>query len=120
MINVKDQIYSKLKEKYDHVTDTYPQEVNTYPVIQFLEEDNRVAEWTGEGEASSYVLIKIDIWDDKSTSAYAMEVNDLVASFGFKRTACGDSPDPTGLKHKVMRFEAVIDNNDTQITSFSL
>ena len=32
-----------------------------------------------------------------------------ISALGLKRIACGDVPDPSGLKHKVMRYEGIID-----------
>lgn len=32
-----------------------------------------------------------------------------MAGLGFLRTSCSDVPDPSGLKHKQMRYEAIID-----------
>ena len=32
-----------------------------------------------------------------------------LAALGLVRTLCQDTPDPSGLKHKVMRYEAIID-----------
>ena len=45
----------------------------------------------------------------KSTSQTACDVDDVMSSLGFLRTTCADVPDPSGLKHKQMRYEAIID-----------
>lgn len=34
---------------------------------------------------------------------------------GLVRTLCQDTPDPSGLKHKVMRYEAIIDMESEEV-----
>ena len=48
-------------------------------------------------------------WSKTSTSQTACDVDDVMSSLGFLRTTCADVPDPSGLKHKQMRYEAIID-----------
>lgn len=114
MINVKDQVYSALSAVYDNVTDTYPKSWEELPAIQYVEEDNRVFEYT-EREDKSYCRYRIDIWHNRSTSDIALKIDEAIASLGLKRSQCSDVDDPSGLKHKVMRYEMVIDV-DTQET----
>ena len=57
------------------------------------------------------------IWDNKSTSKAALAVDEALAGLGLKRTQCMDADDPSGLKHKIMRYEVIIDN-ETQMTFF--
>ena len=38
-----------------------------------------------------------------------MQVDKEIATLGLVRTACMDVPDPSGLKHKQMRYEGIID-----------
>ena len=85
MKNVKDQIYAALCKAADNVTDVYPANWAQFPVIQYTEEDNSVIERTDNKE-------------DKE-----------IATLGLVRTACMDVPDPSGLKHKQMRYEGIID-----------
>ena len=51
----------------------------------------------------------MDIFDDTSTSELAVKINQIFESLGLRRTDCQDVPDPSHLRHKVMRFEGVID-----------
>ena len=125
MRNIKDQVYAQLVEQFgeDHVTDQYPTDWTNLPAIQYTEEDNRVAKRTNEGETKSYVRYRIDIWDSRSTSESALKVDaalgipmDEETSFGLSRTSCSDISDPTsGLKHKQMRYEAIIDMQNNLI-----
>lgn len=110
MINVKDQIYNALKSICENVSDSYPSEWSKLPAIQYVEEDNRVYEFTDGQEDKSYIRYKIDIWHNRSTSEYALEVDRRISSLGLTRILCQDVADPSGLKHKVMRYEGVIDN----------
>lgn len=109
MINIKDQVYSLLEGLTDNVTDVYPKSAASMPAIQYTEEDNRVYEWTAEGEQRSYVRYRIDIWNIGSTSSLAVEIDRRLSEFGLQRIGCSDIEDPNGFRHKVMRYEAIID-----------
>ncbi|MDE7436667.1 MAG: hypothetical protein K2N01_12730 [Lachnospiraceae bacterium] len=109
MKNVKDQVGNALLTVTDNVTDSYPASWANLPAIQYAEEDNRVYERTEEGEEKSYVRYKVDIWHNMSTSETAMQVDEAIAGLGLVRVACQDVPDPSGLKHKVMRYEGILD-----------
>lgn len=114
MINVKDQVYEAIKGITENVGDAYPQNWAQLPAIQYTEEDNSVREWADGEEQKAHLLYKVDIWHNKSTSEFAMAVDAAIAPLGLRRIACADVNDPSGLKHKVMRYEGIIDVN-TQI-----
>lgn len=109
MINVKDQVYDAIKGITENVGDEYPKNWGTLPAIQYTEEDNSVVEWVDGKESKAHLLYRFDIWHNQSTSQMAMEVDAAVSKLGLKRIACGDVADPSGLKHKVMRYEGIID-----------
>lgn len=109
MINVKDIVYKKLCEVIDNVSDNYPNDWSKLPAVQYVEEENKVQEFTDDQEQASYLRFRIDIWDNKSTSNTACKIDDVMSTLGFFRTSCSDVPDPSGLKHKQMRYEAIID-----------
>lgn len=111
MINIKDQVYAQLEGVLDNVTDTYPSNWANLPAVQYTEEDNSVAEWTDNEEQISHVAYRIDIWDSKSTSKTALDIDRVLASFGLKRVSCRDLDDTSGLRHKQMRYEAYYDND---------
>lgn len=108
MKNVKDQIYAALAAVFDNVSGQYPSSWANLPAVQYVEEDNKVREKT-DREEKSYVRYRIDIWDTKSTSQAALKVDEALSALGLIRTTCQDAPDPSGLKHKLMRYEAIID-----------
>lgn len=108
MKNVKDQVYEALGKKFDNVTDQYPNDWANLPAIQYSEEENRVHEHT-EKEDKSYVRYRIDIWHNVSTSESALRVDEALVALGLVRTTCKDEPDPSGMKHKLMRYEGIID-----------
>lgn len=127
MKNVKDQVYAALCAAFgaESVSDVYPKDWAHLPAVEYTEEDNRSFERTGEGEERSYVRYRVDIWEAVSTSASAVKADAVlgcpkegqqiegIVPLGLVRTACGDSPDPSGLKHKVMRYEGIINfDND--------
>ena len=108
MRNVKDEVYAALLTVSNNVSDTYPKEFAVFPAIQYTEEDNSVFERTDNKEDKAKVRYRIDIWDGKSTSKATLDVDAALSSLGLVRTGCADTPDPSGLKHKQMRYEGVI------------
>ncbi len=109
MKNVKDEVYDALLKVTGNVSDAYPKDWAKFPAIQYAEEDNSVFERTGNKEDKAKVRYRIDIWDNKSTSETALAVDAAVSALGLVRTGCTDVPDPSGLKHKQMRYEGIID-----------
>lgn len=112
MKNVKDEVYNKLLEVTEAVSDQYPKDWSCLPVIQYTEEDNSVYERADNKETMSKVRYRIDIWDNRSTSAIALAADEAIASLGLVRTGCNDVPDPSGMKHKQMRYEGIISMTD--------
>ena len=111
MINIKPVIYKELQKVADNVTDTYPDDWENFPVVIFLEEQNKPGEWYDEKERKSNIRYKVDIFDKDSTSNLAVEIDKIFASLGLRRTDCQDVPDPSHLRHKLMRFEGIVDLN---------
>lgn len=109
MINIKPVIYKELQKVADNVTDTYPDDWGNFPVVIFLEEQNKPGEWFDDAERKSNIRYKVDIFDKDSTSNLAVEINKIFASLGLRRTDCQDVPDPSHLRHKLMRFEGIVD-----------
>ena len=109
MINVKDQVYDAIKGITENVSDGYPKYWGILPAIQYTEEDNSVTEWVDGKESKAHLLYKVDIWNNGSTSETTLKVDAEISKLGLRRIACGDVADPSGLKHKVMRYEGIID-----------
>ena len=109
MINVKSEVYDAIKGITESVSDSYPTSWVNLPAIQYTEEDNSVAEWCDGKESKAHLLYRIDIWNNKSTSEAAMKIDEAIAPLGLRRIVCTDTPDPSQLKHKVMRYEGTID-----------
>lgn len=108
MKNVKDQVSAALNEVFENVTDQYPKDWVSLPVIQYSEEDNKVYERTDNKEDKAYVRFRIDIWNNRSTSEAALKTDEAISRLGLVRTLCQDVSDPSGLKHKLMRYEGII------------
>lgn len=119
MKNVKDEVYSALCEVSENVTDVYPKEWADDVNIQYSEEDNSVYEFSsccdGLREDKAKVRYRIDIWARRSTSTYALAVDEAMKKVGLKRTGCQDVPDPSGMKHKQMRYEGIIDEDSDYV-----
>ena len=112
MINIKEIVYQDLCKVCENVSDTYPKNWAKYPAIQYMEEENKVVEWTDDKEQKSYVRYRIDIWDNISTSATALAIDERIANdTGLIRIQCVDIDDPSGLKHKTIRYEGIIEKN---------
>lgn len=120
MKNVKDEVYSALRDISENVTDVYPKEWADDVNIQYSEEDNSVYEFSTnlDGttcEDKAKVRYRIDIWARRSTSMYALAVDEAMKKVGLKRTGCQDVPDPSGMKHKQMRYEGIIDEDSDYV-----
>ena len=115
MINVKPIITKALKSVCDNVNDTYPSDWVTFPVVQYVEEDNKTHIKTDDKEQLAYIRYKIDIWNDRSTSDIAIAIDEVLSNLGLIRIQCLDTPEPSGLKHKVMRYEGIIDVNNMRV-----
>ena len=112
MKNVKDQVYKALLTVAENVSDLYPKDWSVLPAIQYVEEDNSVFERTDNEEQKAKLRYRIDIWHNVSTSQIAVEVDKAVSALGLVRTGCTDVPDPSGMKHKQMRYEGIISMDD--------
>lgn len=110
MINVKDQVYNALKDICENVSDGFPSDWETFPAIAYVEEENSVYEWTDGKEDKSKLRYKVDIFNTASTSMLAVEVDTRMSKLGLRRTACYDMTDLSDLKHKIMRYEGIVDN----------
>ena len=115
MINVKDEVCAALLTVTDNVTDCYPKDWEQDLAIQYMEEDNKVVEYTDMKEQKAYVRYRVDIWHRKSTSSASVAVDAAIAKLGLLRTQCMDVDDPSGRKHKQMRYEMVIDVETGQV-----
>lgn len=109
MKNVKDQVYAALSGIADNVSDGYPRDWARMPAIQYMEETNTVYEWVDGHETMSQLAYRVDVWNNTSTSATALAVDAALSALGLQRVQCSDVDDPSGLKHKVMRYEGIID-----------
>lgn len=115
MINIKPIIKKELDKVSSNVNDTYPSDWSTFPIIQYVEEDNKTHTKTDDKEQEAYIRYKIDIWHNRSTSDIAMAVDKVISELGLKRIQCLDTPEPNQLKHKVMRYEGIIDVNNMRV-----
>lgn len=115
MINVKDRVYKVLLDVCENTTDVYPQNWETMPAIQYTEEANTVYTKTDGEEQASYLRYRIDIWNTGSTTQLALDVDEAISPLGLVRIECQDVQDPSYRRHKQMRYEGIIDNNDETV-----
>lgn len=116
MLNIKDKIYEAIKDITENVGDSYAAVVGNFPAIQYCEEENKVYQWADNKEQSSIVRYRFDIWDRVSTTALAIQVDDRVSALGLKRIQCMDVDDESGLKHKIIRYEGIINPYNNMVT----
>lgn len=117
MKNVKSEVYRALCNVSKNVTDSYPTDWASFPAIQYIEDENKIYERTGNAEDKAYVRYVIDIWHNKSTTEAAVAVDKEIAALGLVRISCKDVPEQGGLKHKHMVYEGIIDM-DSDIVYF--
>jgi len=112
MINLKPQIYERLKEISNvEVSYFYPEKwinLDKKPAISYYEMDNSVSSKADDEEYSSNIAIQVDTWCDMPSecSKLAIEVNKKMRELGFSRTLALDLYEQGAMKHhKTMRFE---------------
>lgn len=110
MINLKPQIYEKLKEISNvEVSYFYPEKwIKGKKLISYYELDNSEASGADDEEYSSNIAIQVDIWCDMPSecSKLAIEVNKKMKELEFVRTLALDLYEQGAMKHhKTMRFE---------------
>lgn len=120
MINVKEQVYQAIQGLSENVSDGYPKAWDVLPAIQYAEEENNVSVWTynADGvfqEVESYLRYRVDIWNNQSTSDVTMAVDAAISPLGLRRISCMDVEDPSGLKHKVIRYEGILNVEDQRV-----
>ena len=103
MKNIKEQVYKALCAVTENVSDSYPRTWAEDSSAEAVIEDK------------SFVRYRIDIWNRNSTSADALAVDNAMKATGLKRTECQDVPDPSGMKHKQMRYEGIIDMESDEV-----
>ena len=114
MINIKPTIFNALCTVLckDKVSNKYPASWESFPLIQYQEEENKLSIKTDNKEQITYVRYKIDIWNKGTTSVLSSSIDDIFSGFGFKRIQCIDMDDPSELNHKIIRYEAYIAYNN--------
>ena len=95
------------------VTASYNIAMKKLPSILYAEVVNTKA---NEGkEKRTNLAYSIDIYSDKSTTSIASKVDEVISALGFKRGQCLDLDDPSGLRHKNMKYIGVYDANTNRI-----
>ncbi|MGL5086173.1 MAG: hypothetical protein ACRC68_10750 [Clostridium sp.] len=115
MINIKPIIASELKKVVTNVNDCYPSDWATFPVVQYTEESNVTHTKTNDVERLANIRYRIDIWNERSTSDTVLAVDAVLSTLGLKRVFCSDVPEPSQLRHKVMRYEGIIDVTNMRV-----
>ncbi|NBJ65260.1 hypothetical protein D5266_08730 [bacterium c-19] len=112
MISIKDTVYQTLRKLCENVSDVTISDLSVLPFIRFLEEENKVNEWTDNKEQSTYVRYRIDLWDEADTTSLALAVDrQMTQEIGLVRMQCIDVADPLGIKQKTIRFEGILTKN---------
>lgn len=112
MIDIRKDVYDALCAGCPgaDVSDAWPQDWARLPKVTYTEENNAVEEWTDNAEQSARIVYRIDVWDKRSTTAIAAQVDAAMASIGMLRTMSRDVPSGTDpAKHRQMRYECIAD-----------
>ena len=117
MINVKDKVYQALCgiDADLSVSDVYPSDWSKTYAVQYMEEANNVYSWVNNEEELAELSYVIYAWSNQSLSQLACDIDTALSALGLKRTSCTDANDPSGRRHKVMRYEGVIDCETEQM-----
>lgn len=89
------------------VTGSYKAEMKSIPCIIYKELVNTKA--SKGTELRTNLAYSIDIYSESSTTSLASQVDDKMSALGFKRGQCLDLDDPSGLRHKNMKYTGVYD-----------
>ena len=111
MVNVKPAVYTELCKVATNVSNVYPSDWATFPVVQYTLENNQEYETLlDETETASYIRIKVDVWGkEEYPSDICISVTDKLKILGYRRTDYMDVPDPSGLKHSILRYEKIVE-----------
>lgn len=90
------------------VSDAYPTDWSKLPHISFYEVGNS-NHLTFRSSPLTDVSIQVDVWCKGSTGALAAQVDEKLSSLGLRRQFAADVPDPSGIKHKTMRYRGIVD-----------
>lgn len=111
MVNINPIVVKKLKEieGIKQISAEYPDDFAIMPTVTYKENDNSDTGKT-QTEVVSNLEYQIDIWDKKSVTDIAAQVNEVFSGMGFRRISSVQLIDPnTNLKHRVMRFRGKYD-----------
>ena len=89
------------------VTGSYNAGMKSLPCIIYAELVNTKA--SKGPELRTNLAYSIDIYSEKSTTTLASQVDEKMSNLGFKRGQCVDLDDPSGLRHKNMKYTGVYD-----------
>ncbi|MFZ5688674.1 MAG: DUF3168 domain-containing protein [Bacillota bacterium] len=113
MINLKPTVYAALKNDPTltgllggpRIYFQCPPDPAEFPRITYYEADNKDFPFADELEASTEIIIVIDIWAKGSTSAIAQAVDNIMTSHGFYREFTTDLYETTtNVHHRPMRY----------------
>lgn len=116
MYDIKPDVMKQLEQIAGvTVSDAYPKDFSKLPHISFYEASSRDPLGIKNGPLTA-VAIQIDVWHNRSTGSLAAEVDNRMNSLGLRREFAADVPDPSGIKHKTMRYSGVVDTRSGRVT----
>lgn len=89
------------------VTGSYKTGMKSLPCIIYSELVNTKA--SKGPELRTNLAYSIDIYSETSTTQLASQVDTKMSALGYKRGQCLDLDDPSGLRHKNMKYTGVYD-----------
>lgn len=112
MYDAKSQVAKKLASIPSvNVSSNHKEGLKSIPCILYKEIDNKPTEPT---MTLQEVVYSIDIYNTTSTSKLANEVDNKLLELGLRRITCIDLDDPSGYRHKHMKFRGII-NTKTEL-----
>lgn len=116
MYDIKPDVMKQLDQiEGVSISDAHPKDWAKLPHISFYEGSNFDPLRIQNGPLSA-ITIQVDIWHNKSTGTLAAEVDARMNSIGLRRDFAADLNDPSGIKHKTMRYRGVVDTRNGRVT----
>lgn len=110
MLSVKNEVYSALCgiDQDLSVTDIYPTDWTKKYQVQYQETENIPYEKTDDVEQLTKVTYTLYAWSNGSLTSLCEDIDEVMSDLGLWRTGCSDANDPSGRRHKVMRYEGIV------------
>lgn len=110
MQSLKNDIKNILLTITQNIGENYPKQWDSYPIIRYLEAENRILEFTDMKESKALVRYRLDIWAEEGIDEEALKIDEAMSATGLVRCKSQDQPEQNEVLHKVMYYEGIMDH----------